>query len=198
MSKVRPKAKKPTLDMTPVVDLAFLLVTFFMLTTTFRPEEPVIVDIPSSTAELLVPEADLMTITISKDGQVFFNVDNKFTRSSLLDKMGEKYKVPFTAEDKETFSNLTTFGTPINKLPALLEMSKEERKKMSEGIPTDSLNNQLYDWILFTRMSNPKVRIAIKGDGSTSLPKVKEVIKTLQDQNINRFNLITSLEVAPQ
>jgi biopolymer transport protein ExbD len=194
MAKVRPKAKKPTLDMTPVVDLAFLLVTFFMLTTNFRPEEPVVVDIPSSVADIKLPEVDIMTITISREGKVFFNVDNKFTRSSLLQKMGEKYKVNFTPQQVETFSNLTTFGVPMNVMPGFLDASKEERKEMTLGIPTDSLNNQLYDWIVNTRLSNPKVRIAIKGDGQAAYPVVKRVVSTLQDQNVNRFNLITSLE----
>jgi biopolymer transport protein ExbD len=194
MAKVRPKAKKPTLDMTPVVDLAFLLVTFFMLTTNFRPEEPVVVDIPSSVADIKLPEVDIMTITISREGKVFFNVDNKFTRSSLLQKMGEKYKVNFTPQQVETFSNLTTFGVPMHVMPGFLDASKEERKEMTLGIPTDSLNNQLYDWIVNTRLSNPKVRIAIKGDGQAAYPVVKRVVSTLQDQNVNRFNLITSLE----
>lgn len=194
MAKVRPKAKKPTLDMTPVVDLAFLLVTFFMLTTNFRPEEPVVVDIPSSVADIKLPEVDIMTITISREGKVFFNVDNKFTRSSLLQKMGEKYKVSFTPQQVETFSNLTTFGVPMNVMAGFLDASKEQRKEMTLGIPTDSLNNQLYDWVLNTRLSNPKVRIAIKGDGQAAYPVVKRVVSTLQDQNINRFNLITSLE----
>lgn len=198
MAKVRPKPKKPTLDMTPVVDLAFLLVTFFMLTTNFRPEEPVIVDIPSSVSDFKIPETNIMVITIAPDGRVVFNIDNKGVRSRVLEKMDEKYNIGFTNDEKETFSNLGAFGMPIADMKAFLNAKKEERKELNTGIPIDSLNNQLADWVINSRMANPKFRIAIKGDGNTPYPVVKKVVATLQDQNINRFNLITSLEEAPK
>ena len=200
MPKINMPKKSPVLDMTPMVDLAFLLVTFFILTTKFRPEEPVIVDTPSSISEIKLPERDIMLITIDKEGRVFFDVDGKKTRTTLIQKMGERYSINFTPEEVKRFSILSSFGMPMNNMKQLLNAKEGERQalhKQTPGIPTDSLKNELADWINQSRLANPSLRIAIKGDGQVNYPVVKEVIKTLQSQRINKFNLITNLEEAP-
>lgn len=201
MPKVKVKRTKPTLDMTPMVDLAFLLVTFFMLTTKFSPEEAVVVDTPSSISEIKLPEANVITITVDKNDRVFFGVDGKQTKEALLNKMAGKYGVSFSPVETETFSLLTNFGVPMNRLKSYLAMETDARKKFdknSPGIPVDSTNNELADWILQTRLTNPQVVVAIKGDSDVSYETVQKVINTLQDRNVNRFNLITDMENKPK
>jgi biopolymer transport protein ExbD len=200
MGKIKIHRASPSLDMTPMVDLAFLLVTFFMLTTKFAPEEPVAVDTPSSVSEIKLPEVDILTITISKDGAVYFNLDGKYTRQTLIQKMGEKYGVPFTPDQIARFSVLPSFGLPVASLPQYIDMEPDERKLVTQsGIPVDSAHNELADWIVMARISNPKLRIAIKGDSDSNYPVVKDVIETLVDRKVTRFNLITNMErnVAP-
>ena len=195
MGKVKVHRSSTSIDMTPMVDLAFLLVTFFMLTTKFAPEEPLAVDMPSSVSEIKLPDTDILTISISKDGIVFFNMDGKYNRQELLSKMGEKYGIQFSPEEVRSFSVLSSLGVPMGNLKQFLSMAPEERKLVRQpGIPSDSLNNELADWIVLSRTTNPKLRIAIKGDRDAEYPVVKNVITTLTDRKVNRFNLITNME----
>jgi len=83
--------KKPTkkrvpirIDMTPMVDVAFLLLTFFMLTTQFKPPEEVDVILPDSNSVIKLPESDVITLTVSKDGAVYMGVDSQFLRGYLF------------------------------------------------------------------------------------------------------------------
>lgn len=188
-----------------MVDLAFLLVTFFMLTTKFAPEETVVVDTPSSISEIKLPESNVITLTIDNKKRVFFGVDDTKTKIQALQKVSAKYGVNFTAEQAKEFGNLPNFGLPINQLASYLNVEREERKQLNAqqpGIPIDSLNNQLIDWVIEARKANQALfkkptYIAIKGDGNADVSTVQTVIKLLQERDINRFNLITDLENKP-
>ena|SRR5579859_8165945 len=199
MSKVKMHRSTPTIDMTPMVDLAFLLVTFLMLTATATPDEPVQVSIPSSVSEMPIPERDMIIITISKDDKVFFTVDGQFTRAKMLEAVGGKYNITFSPEETHDFAVLTSFGLPVQSLKEFLSLSREDRKAVSQpGIPVDSLNNQLKNWVLEARIASfNKVRIAIKGDADSDYPALKKVINTLLDCKVNRFNFITGDEQLP-
>lgn len=197
MPKVKVPRKSTSVDMTAMTDVAFLLLTFFMLATKFKPDEPVMVDTPSSVSDIKLPESDVMLLTIDENGRVFFGVDGQNVRADVIQRMGTKYNIQFTPAEIKDFSLLSSFGAPISQLKQYLSLKADQRgefDKKSSGIPCDSLNNELADWIWQTRLANNNVRVAIKGDQSTSYKTFKNVIATLQDKKVNRFNFITSME----
>lgn len=199
MPKIKPVRHNPKLDMTPLVDLAFLLVAFFMLTTKFKADEAVTVDTPTSTSNFKLPETDVMVITMSKEGNAYFNMDNQKNRSALLRKIGEVKGIEFTDSEVRTFSLLTSFGVPFNRLKSFLNMESDVRNRPDSqpGIPMDSTNNELNEWVRYARMQNPSLRVAIKGDRNAKYENFKGIVKVLTDNRANRFNLITNLEMAP-
>lgn len=199
MPKVKVHRTSPSLDMTPMVDLAFLLVTFFMLISRFAPEEAIQVDTPSSISEKKLPDTNVITISISNDGRVYFGVDGANAQRKLLEKMGEKYGITFTEAEKNAFTRSTAYGLPIASLKSFLALPPEQQKKVAQpGIPTDSTRNELADWIMQARYTNPQAIVAIKGDGASEYPYVGRVIEILQEKKVNRFNLVTDMEAKPK
>jgi len=200
MPKIKLGTKSPRIDMTPMVDLFTLLLTFFILTATFRPSESAPVDTPFSVSEKPMMDANIMTVLIAKDNRIFFNVDNgqdtilKF-RPKILAEMGKRYNIEFTEDELRLFEKMgTSVGIPIQEMKTYLATkNSDERAALETGVPIDSTDNQLALWILFARQVNPAVQTLIKGDGDVEFPVVKEVLDILQDKNVNRFNLITNL-----
>lgn len=190
----------PSIDMTPMVDLAFLLVTFFMLISQFRAEEAAVIDMPSSVSDLKIPDKDIMMILVDKQDHVFYTITGQETRRTVLEKMGEKYQVKFTEDQIKEFSNMASFGVPMKEMSDYLSAGSTERKKIQErstGIPVDSTQCELCDWVFYGRITAPRFRVAIKGDQVTSYPKIRRVMDILQDKKVNKFNLITNMETGP-
>jgi len=197
MAKVKIPRKSISLDMTAMCDMAFLLLTFFILTAKFKPDDPVAVDTPASISDTKLPDKDIMTISIDKQSRVFFGIDGQFDREKMLEFVAGKYKVGFTTDEIKQFSLVSSFGVPLGNLRQLLA-TKDKAKFPQQGIPCDSAQNELTDWIAYARYANPKLRITIKGDVDASYDVAGKVISTLQEQNINKFNLITDLKVKPK
>jgi len=78
------------IDMTPMVDVAFLLLTFFMLTTQFRPPTEVEVILPDSHSAIKLPESDVITVSVNKEGRIFMGVDSQIVRVKVF---GEENKL---------------------------------------------------------------------------------------------------------
>ncbi|HEY9179018.1 MAG TPA: biopolymer transporter ExbD [Flavipsychrobacter sp.] len=196
--------KSTNVDMTAMCDVAFLLLTFFMLATQFRPDEPVTVTTPNSISEIPLPDADIMLITVDPDGRIFFSIDNQKVREDLINKLDEMKGLNLTEEEKKSFVIGASVGVPFNRLKEYLGAPPEQRDAMDKqaaGIPTDTLvtseRNELALWIKEARYSNPKLRITIKADAKASYPDIKKVIGTLEGWKIFKFNLITGLKAVP-
>jgi len=204
MAKVKISKKSTRIDMTAMCDVAFLLLSFFIMTSTARLPEPRPVNTPASTVQTKIPDTNIATITVSNDNEVFFGMAGKEQRKKMLRNMANNYPVLKTMNDDpklvEAFSRIDFFGVDVNQLEALVRLSGSERNRpgLQTGVPYDSLNNQLRDWILSARyaakeVDNADLNIAIKGDTKTEYPTIKKVIGILQDQRKNNFFLVTTL-----
>jgi biopolymer transport protein ExbD len=201
MPKIKLPTKSPHIDMTPMVDLFSVVLMFLMLTATMSLNEPAPVDTPSSISEKPTPNFNTMTLLLSKDDRVFLNFDNgedttlKF-RPKILAEMGKRYSIEFTETELKEFEKFpSSMGVPMSKMKDFLATKDTKVRALLEtGIPIDSTDNQLADWILFTRQINPNVQACIKGDSKTSYPIVKKVLDIMQEKNVKQFNLITNLD----
>ena len=200
MPKIKLPVKTPHIDMTPMVDLFALLLTFFMLTTSFRPQEAAIIDTPNSISEKMTPEKNVITVLIGKDNKVFLNFDNGtdtsvLIRKEVLKKVAEQLGLKFSNKELKTFSTWASFGMPARNIKAWLNTAdSKDRDKFQIGMPVDSTDNQLNLWIRFIRLQNQNAEVAIKGDANADFKTVKRVMDILQKNMVNRFNLTTSLQ----
>lgn len=201
MPKVKAKRQSVSLDMTAMCDVAFLLLTFFMLTAKFRPEEAVTIAPPSSISEKPLNTKDgVLTISVSKDGGVYLATDDIMAREFMLERMANKYGVAITEEMKANFLKSEVVGFPAGAMRQVLNVKPSDAKSKGflKGIPIDSSNNELSYWVGYAKLSNPAFKIAIKGDQNSDYKVFSDIIGTLQAQNINVFQLVTSPENRPR
>ena len=196
MGKAKIKRKSTFIDMTAMSDVTVLLLTFFMLTSTFIKKEPVQVMTPASVSDIKIPETDILQILVEPSGKIFMSLDKQPDMAAVLDKMGEEYGIEFTPEQEKKFVIASTFGVPMQSMSNFLNLTLEEQDKVlkSMGIPCDSTDNQFKSWVRHARVVNPDLRIAIKADADTPYSVIKNIMNSLQDLHENRYNLITALK----
>lgn len=203
MPKIKMPRKSTHIDMTAMCDVAFLLLTFFMLATSFKPPEVVTVRSPGSTSTMSIPEGYIL-ITLDKAGRVFYSLDDAKVKRSVIEQINDDKQLGLTSAEIENFVIGGAVGVTFSQLKSYLGLTPDEQReyaKTAPGIPTDTTNNyevnELAYWMATTIGYFPKGRIAIKADGDAGYPEINKVISTLGKQRLFRFSFITDPKGVP-
>lgn len=202
MPSVKIPKKSTFVDMTPFVDVAFLILTFFIMATKFKPEEVVQIKTPNSVSAMDLPEDDAIQVTFDSSGRVFFSVlstEDK-VKYDVVKHMSDSRSLGLTESEMKNFVRTPSIGVPFGQLKQLLAVPVEEQKNVKQaGIPLDSLGGELYYWIrdAVGTFSGKKLQYLIKGDNSAKYPSFKQVLNAFKKNDIYKFKMITMLEDAP-
>jgi biopolymer transport protein ExbD len=206
MPSVKMPRKSTDTDMTPFVDIAFLILSFFIMATKFKPAEPVKVETPNSVSSQILEENNALLISISSDSKVYVTIStpNDKTGSKLRDVVegiNTSRNLNLTEKQKASFKTAPIIGVPFASLGGYLNLSKDDQEKFkAPGIPVlDTLNNELIWWVAETKkaFAGEKLIYLIKGDNNSKYPTFEAVINALRKNDEFKYNLITSREEAP-
>lgn len=200
MARAKIKRGSTSVDMTPMCDVAFLLLTFFILAAQFKPTEAIEVTPPNSVSNKVAPQKKFLLVTIGKDNKVFLSMDPSI-QSDVLDELGKERNLNFSAEVKKKFATVPFVGVPISQLPQFVELNPEQMKgNLLPGIPVDSSNNELKAWIsaAVNAEMGEKLNFLIKGDDASKYPTFKSVIDAFTANDQYKYNLVTNVEQVPE
>jgi len=203
MPRIKMPRKSTTIDMTAMCDVAFLLLSFFILATKFKPPEALTVATPNSVASKAAPEKDVVLITIDKDGKVYFSMSDKEKKLEALDVIAKSKGIQFTDAERAAFAKESAFvGVPFGSLKSYFSKSEEELKGLTvPGIPVlDTLDNQLSDWLnaALVAYAGGRMNLLVKGDNASKYPSFKSVINAFKKNEQFKFSMITNPEGVPE
>ncbi len=208
MPKLKIARKSTWVDMTAFVDVAFLILSFFMLATKFKPPEVVKIENPKSVSSENQPEKDVFKVSFDKEGRVFVSFssdqDGKEKAQLTAEVLSRQKGLGLTPAEISNFIKFSVggIGVPVTQLKSFLNLTDDQYKSFKQpGIPVqDTLNNQLNDYLnaLLTGTGGRKPEnVMLNGDNGTTYPYFKNVLAAFKKNGIFSFKLITSLEGVP-
>ncbi len=199
MGRAKIKRGSTNIDMTAMCDVAFLLLSFFILTTKFKPAEAVDVSPPSSVASKAAPQSDAFTVSLDKQGRVFLDMSDDM-KGDVIDELNTARNLNLSSDDKKYFKMSTFVGVPLAQLNQFTRLTPEQLKTTNlTGIPVDSTNNELQAWInaAVNAYKSRKINFLIKGDNNAKYPGFKGVIEAFKRNEIFKYQLVTNPEDVP-
>jgi biopolymer transport protein ExbD len=205
MGRAKLPRKSTNIDMTAMCDVAFLLLSFFILATKFKPPEALTVVTPSSVSTKTAPQKDVVMVTIDKDGKVYLSVSdaNVSEKRDMINELNTSKNIGLTDVEKNNFVNIPNayIGAPFSQLKSYLDKNPEQLKNVAKpGIPAvDSTNNEMVDWLhaAANAFTGKKMSILVKGDDASKYPAFQGVIIALKKNDLMKFQVVTSPVPAP-
>lgn len=204
MSRPKIARKSTSVDMTAMCDVAFLLLSFFILTAKPKDSQTINVETPSSVSSKVAPEKDVTLISITKDGKVFISLDNKEVKGEVANQLNTNNGAGLSPTDIAAFKKAEFFGTSLSQLKSALAIPADKLKAESlSGIPAqDTLHNEMIDWmraiVAAHASTDVKLNILLKGDNLAKYPTFKNVITALKKSDQFKFQMITNAEGVPE
>lgn len=200
MARAKIKRGSTSIDMTPMCDVAFLLLTFFILAAQFKPSEAVEVTTPSSVSNKVSPQKDFLQVTIDKNNKVYLTMDDAI-KGDVFDELGKERNIKFTPEDRAYFEKASYVGVPLSQLTQFIRLTPEQLKGTDlPGIPVDSSNNELQAWVsaALAVQLGQKLNLVVKGDNASKYTTFKGVIDAFKANDQFKYNLVTNAMDVPE
>ena len=200
MGRAKIKRGSTHVDMTAMCDVAFLLLTFFILAAQFKPSEAIEVSPPASVSNRHAPQKDYLNVTIDKENKVYLDMDQAIKESVLLE-LGKQRNITFSPDDVKSFQIATFVGVPISQLNQFTRLTAEQIGKTKfPGIPVDSANNELAAWIAAAQSAKlgSKLNFLIKGDNASKYTTFSDVIEAFKRNDVYKYNLVTNAAEVPE
>jgi biopolymer transport protein ExbD len=200
MGRAKLPRKSTNIDMTAMCDVAFLLLSFFILATKFKPPEALSVVTPSSVQTKTAPEKDVLLVTIDKDGKVYLSVSdaNVAEKKEMLESINTSKNIGLSDAEKANFVNIPNayIGAPFSQLKSYLDKNPADLAHVVKpGIPAvDSTNNEMIDWFKAAQdaFQGKKMNVLVKGDDASKYPALQGVIIALKKNDLMKFQVVTS------
>lgn len=200
----RPKLprKSTNIDMTAMCDVAFLLLTFFILATEFKPTEAVHVVTPNSVSSQPAPEKDVVLVSITNDGKVFLNMDDPERKRAVVTELNKTRNLGLAESDIALAGNAPFFGTPLSQIKSSLALPADKYVGTAfPGIPAkDTANNEMQYWMNAVAVAyrGNKMNLLLKGDMNSKYPTLKNVIDAFKRNEFLKFQMVTNPENVPE
>jgi biopolymer transport protein ExbD len=203
MPKVKLPRKSTIVDMTAMCDVAFLLLTFFILATKQKPPEVLAVKTPTSVSATAAPDKSIL-ITMTKEGKVFLMLGDDTKKNQIIDDFNKIRALQLTPTQLAKLKKSEFIGLPLSKLKSALDADHDISPTLMDGIPTDSTNNELSFWLRSVTNAyaggdqrDLEKMILVKGDGEALYPIFKNVKEALKANDIYKFRIVTEGEQVP-
>lgn len=202
MSRAKLPRKSTHIDMTAMCDVAFLLLSFFILATKTKPPEAVKVITPSSVSTKVAKEEAIL-VTLTKDGKVFLMLGDKSHKNAIIDDINTAKGLNLSGAEIAKLRKMDFIGVPFNQLKGFLDLATPLTPQQMPGIPcVDSTNNELTDWIrsvsnAYKGENMDNLNLLVKGDNAALYPAFKSIKESFKKNDIYKFKIVTNSEPPP-